>query len=85
MHYDDFPRKYYIQTRTIHGWHRLHDISYASLIEAMYGIERHIDLMFFKHNETLPTSIFRIVKCKPKKVKQNEQQLHEDTGVGALE
>ena len=59
--------KYYIQTRTLHGWHRLFTDNYPSLEEASKGIERHLDSMFFEHGEMLPTSIFRIVKCKPKK------------------
>jgi len=60
---------YYIQTRTLHGWHRLFSDNYPSLDEASKGIERHIDSMFFEHGEMLPNSIFRIVKCKPKKQK----------------
>jgi hypothetical protein len=59
--------KYYIQTRTLHGWHRLFNENYPSLEEASKGIERHLDSMFFEHGEMLPSSIFRIVKCKPKK------------------
>ncbi len=64
---EDLPRKYYIQTRNIHGWHRLHPENYPSLIDASQGLERYVDSMFFEHGETLPTGIFRIVKCKPKK------------------
>ena len=79
---DEFPRKYYIQTRTAHGWHRLHPENYPSLIEAVYGMERHIDSMFFEHGEMLPTSIFRIVRVKPKK---GGADVHEDTGLGTLE
>ena len=60
-------KQYYIQTRTLHGWHRLFTENYDSLEEASKGIERHLDSMFFEHGEMLPTSIFRIVKCKPKK------------------
>ena len=59
--------KYYIQTHTAQGWHRLHTDSYSSLLEASHGVERYIDDMYCKHGETLPTGIFRIVKCKPKK------------------
>ena len=59
--------KYYIQTRTAHGWYRLHPDNYHTLQEAAQGIEGYIDTMFFKHGETLPTGIFRIVKCKVKK------------------
>ena len=66
---EEFPRKYYIQTRTAHGWHRLHPENYPSLIEAVYGMERHRDIMFFEHDEMLPSGIFRIVKCKPRKLK----------------
>jgi hypothetical protein len=65
---EEFPRKYYIQTRTIHGWHRLHPENYPSLIEAVHGMERHMDSMF-EHGEMLPSGIFRIVKCKPRKLK----------------
>ena len=60
-------KQYYIQTRTLHGWHRLFTENYDSLEEASKGIERHLDSMFFEHGEMLPTSIFRIVKCKQKK------------------
>ena len=63
-------KQYYIQTRTLHGWHRLFTENYDSLEEASKGIERHLDSMFFEHGEMLPTSIFRIVKCKPKKPEQ---------------
>ena len=61
-------KQYYIQTRTLHGWHRLFTENYDSLEEASKDIERHLDSMFFEHGEMLPTSIFRIVKCKPKGV-----------------
>ena len=60
--------KYYIQTRTLHGWHRLFTENYDSLEEASKGIERHLDSLFFEHGVMdVPTSIFRIVKCKQKK------------------
>ena len=61
-------RQYYIQTRTQHGWHRLFNSNYPSLEEASKGIERHLDSMFFEHGEMLPSSIFRIVRYKNKKV-----------------
>ena len=61
------PRTYYIQTRTLHGWHRLHPQNYDSLQEATLGMERHIDSMFFEHGEMLPTGIFRIVRYKNRK------------------
>lgn len=61
-------KQYYIQTRTVHGWHRLFTENYNSLEEASKGIERHLDSLFFEHGVMdVPTSIFRIVKCKPKK------------------
>ena len=63
----DEPRMYYIQTRTSHGWHRPHPENYEGLQQATHGLERHIDSMFFEHGEMLPTGIFRIVRCKPKK------------------
>jgi hypothetical protein len=62
--------KYYIQTRTAHGWHRLYDDNYETLLDASHSIERHIDRLFINHGEVLPTSIFRIVKCKLKKVSE---------------
>jgi len=61
------PRTYYIQTRTAHGWHRLHPQNYESLQAATMGMERHIDSMFFEHGEMLPTGIFRIVRYKNRK------------------
>lgn len=75
------PRLYYIQTRTEHGWHRLHPENYWGLTEATHGLERYIDSMFFEHGEMLPTSIFRIVRVKPKK---GGVDVHEDTSVGTL-
>ena len=61
-------KQYYIQTRTSHGWHRLFTENYNSLEEASKGIERHLDSLFFEHGVMdVPTSIFRIVKCKQKK------------------
>ena len=61
-------KQYYIQTRTLHGWHRLFTENYDSLEEASKGIERHLDSLFFEHGVMdVPTSIFRIVKCKQKK------------------
>ena len=67
--------KYYIQTRTVHGWHRLFTQNYDSLEEASKGIERHLDSLFFEYGEMdVPRSIFRIVKCKPKKPKVMEFQ-----------
>ena len=68
-------KQYYIQTRTLHGWHRLFTENYDSLEEASKGIERHLDSMFFEHGEMLPTSIFRIVKCKQKKLEQAKPKL----------
>ena len=62
-------KQYYIQTRTLHGWHRLFTENDDSLEEASKGIERHLDSLFFEHEVMdVPTSIFRIVKCKPKGV-----------------
>ena len=62
-------KQYYIQTRTVHGWHRLFTQNYDSLEEASKGIERHLDSLFFEHGVMdVPSSIFRIVKCKPKGV-----------------
>ena len=64
-------KQYYIQTRTLHGWHRLFTENYDSLEEASKGIERHLDSLFFEHGVMdVPTSIFRIVKCKQKKLEQ---------------
>jgi len=61
-------KQYYIQTRTLHGWHRLFTENYDSLEEASKGIERHLDSLFFEHGVMdVPTNIFRIVKCKQKK------------------
>jgi len=76
--------QYYIQTRTEHGWHRIIPLpTYDSLQEATLEMERYIDKLFFEYGEIdIPTSIFRIVKVKPKKGGAN---VHEDPSVGALE
>ena len=43
--------------------------NYDSLEEASKGIERHLDSLFFEYGVIdVPTSIFRIVKCKQKGV-----------------
>ena len=65
------PRTYYISTRTSAGWHRLHPENYPSLETATLGLTRHLDSLFFEHGEMLPSGIFRIVRCKPRKVKNN--------------
>ena len=69
-------KQYYIQTRTLHGWHRIMPLpNYDSLKEAQMALERHLDSLFFEHGVMdVPTSIFRIVKCKPKGV-ANEVQI----------
>jgi hypothetical protein len=64
-----FPASITSKRELAHGWHRLHPENYPSLIEAVYGMERHRDIMFFEHGEMLPSGIFRIVKCKPRKLK----------------
>lgn len=63
-------KKYYIQTRTVHGWHRIMPLpNYDSLKDAQMALERHLDSLFFEYGEMdIPTNIFRIVKCKPKGV-----------------
>ena len=63
-------KQYYIQTRTLHGWHRIMPLpNYDSLKDAQMALERHLDSLFFEHGVMdVPTSIFRIVKCKPKGV-----------------
>jgi hypothetical protein len=64
-----FPASITSKRERLHGWHRLHPENYPSLIDAVYGMERHMDSMFFEHGEMLPSGIFRIVKCKPRKLK----------------
>ena len=69
-------KQYYIQTRTLHGWHRIMPLpNYDSLKDAQLGLEKHLDSLFFEYGEMdIPTNIFRIVKCKPKGV-ANEIQI----------
>ena len=76
--------QYYIQTRTEHGWHRIAPLpNYDSLQEATLELERFLDKLFFEYGEMdIATSIFRIVKVKPKK---GGEDVHEDPSVGALE
>lgn len=64
---NEAPRTYYISTRTSAGWHRLHPENYPSLETATHGLERHLDNSFMAQGVSLPTSIFRIVRCKLKK------------------
>ena len=64
---NEAPRTYYISTRTSAGWHRLHPENYQSLEAATHGLEQHLDNSFLAHGVTLPSGIFRIVRCKPKK------------------
>ena len=62
----DVIRMYYIQVRTVHGWHRLKSENYSSLLVAALKIQMHI-ADASEQGEVLPASIFRIVKVKPKR------------------
>jgi hypothetical protein len=61
---------YYIQTRNVHGWHRLTDANFEGLQEAASAIDLFIHTNPLRHGKLLTKGVFRIVrvKVKPKEV-----------------
>ena len=62
---------YYIQTRNVHGWHRLTDANFEGLQEAASAIDLFIHSNPLRHGKLLTKGVFRTVrvKVKPKEVK----------------
>jgi hypothetical protein len=57
---------YYIQTRNIHGWHRLTDTNFEGLQEAADAIEQYIHTNPLRHGKLLTKGVFRTVRVKIK-------------------
>ena len=58
--------KYYIQTRNVHGWHRLTDTNFEGLQEAASAIESFIHTNPLRHGKLLTKGVFRTVRVKAK-------------------
>jgi hypothetical protein len=58
--------KYYIQTRNIHGWHRLTNANFEGLQEAADAIEQYIHTNPLRHGKLLSKGVFRTVRVKIK-------------------
>ena len=57
---------YYIQVRTVHGWHRYGADNYSSLLVASLRVQMHVDDAT-EQGHVSSRGIFRIVKVKPKR------------------
>lgn len=55
---------YCIQTRLRDRWTRIHFETYDTVDDAVLGLEKMIDRMFFELNEHVDINSFRIVKVK---------------------
>ena len=58
--------KYYIQTRNVHGWHRLTDTNFEGLQEAASAIDLFIHTNPLRHGKLLTKGVFRTVRVKVK-------------------
>ena len=58
--------QYYIQTRNVHGWHRLTDANFEGLQEATSAIEQYIHTNPLRHGKLLSKGVFRTVRVKAK-------------------
>ena len=58
--------QYYIQTRNVHGWHRLTDANFEGLQEAASAIDLFIHTNTLRHGKLLSKGVFRIVRVKVK-------------------
>ena len=59
---------YYIQTRNVHGWHRLTDANFEGLQEAASAIDLFIHSNPLRHGKLLTKGVFRTVRVKAKPV-----------------
>jgi hypothetical protein len=57
---------YYIQTRNVHGWHRLTNTNFEGLQEATSAIDLFIHTNPLRHGKLLSKGVFRIVRVKIK-------------------
>ena len=57
---------YYIQVRTVHGWHRYGADNYSSMLVASLRVQMHVDDAK-EQGQLTSRGVFKIVKVKPKR------------------